>query len=378
MMARWQSWMQHPAFKRLIPYRHLWLALLVSALMHLLLFNNIAWTGLFKNLDDKRPLEVSLALPKPKAMPLPKATPEPKPVKQTSSKKIEPTSPPVAPSSEPSIVASSESTQAINETNASSNEADNAPVPEETSATDNTIGMVKPYEKIETDFLIYTNGEKNAAGKSKIVYEANQQQQYHLLWTVEAKGLLSLFYPNLEQESRGQITAKGLRPEHYRYQFGDKARHKFMAHFNWQEHTIRLESSKGESLADLAGNTQDLLSFMYQFMFVPPLQEMRVTLTNGKKIGTYEYNFEGEDTIEIAGTAFRSYHISHRRAEADDSTEVWLAADYQYVPIKIRKKEKDGTVIEQIATAIQIKQADDAGNTSINPINPNTETKANP
>jgi hypothetical protein len=42
----------------------------------------------------------------------------------------------------------------------------------------------------------------------------------------------------------------------------------------------------------------------------------------------------------------------------EDKTEIWLATDYQYLPVKIRKTEKDGTVIEQVAIKIQPQPLD--------------------
>jgi len=42
----------------------------------------------------------------------------------------------------------------------------------------------------------------------------------------------------------------------------------------------------------------------------------------------------------------------------EEKTEVWLASDYQYLPVRIRKTEKDGTVIEQIAADIQTRTPD--------------------
>jgi hypothetical protein len=44
--------------------------------------------------------------------------------------------------------------------------------------------------------------------------------------------------------------------------------------------------------------------------------------------------------------------IMHSGIDSDEKTELWLAIDYQYVPVKIRKIEKNGDVVEMVATRI--------------------------
>jgi len=45
-------------------------------------------------------------------------------------------------------------------------------------------------------------------------------------------------------------------------------------------------------------------------------------------------------------------HIVHTRGDTDEKVELWLASDYRYVPVKIKKLEKNGMVIEQVATRL--------------------------
>ena len=46
----------------------------------------------------------------------------------------------------------------------------------------------------------------------------------------------------------------------------------------------------------------------------------------------------------------------HSGSDAEDKTELWLAIDYQYVPVKIRKIEKNGDVVEMVATRINLNR----------------------
>jgi hypothetical protein len=78
-------------------------------------------------------------------------------------------------------------------------------------------------------------------------------------------------------------------------------------------------------------------------------------MTNGKRLRTYAYSFEGEETITTKLGELKTIHLLKGSGD-EEKTEIWLATDYQYLPVKIRKTEKDGTVIEQVVTNILTKE----------------------
>ncbi|MDO8962653.1 MAG: DUF3108 domain-containing protein [Methylophilus sp.] len=218
----------------------------------------------------------------------------------------------------------------------------------------------QPYTMVETDFDVRMNDNADRVGTAKIHYAKGTDQTYELVWKVSATGLLGLVYPDLIQTSKGSITDTGLLPHQYLYKFGSREDKTYQADFNWTDKEVELNSSKGNKKTAIAtdaiaGHTQDILSFMYQFMFEPPLDEMQMYLTNGKKLDLYDYVFEGEETLELKFANMRTYHIQHAKLDSEEKTELWLAMDYRYVPVKIRKTEKDGTVIEQIATRLKFE-----------------------
>lgn len=252
----------------------------------------------------------------------------------------------------------SEAHAKVNDTNQTGSVGQDGDVAESTAQADEQAlqtledaVLPAPYQSVETDYDVYLNGEKKPSGSANIHFHA-KAGQYSLRWEIQGNGLLRLLYPKLIQESRGDLTQAGLQPMYYKYAFGNKADKTYEADFQWSERILTLKTAKGVQEEDLPLNTQDLLSFMYQFMYVPPTQEMRVTLTNGKRLGEYEYEFEGEETLEIAGKPCNTMHIAHTRGETDEKVELWLATDYRNVPVKIRKTEKNGTVIEQLATRL--------------------------
>jgi hypothetical protein len=284
-------------------------------------------------------------------LPAPEVTPsQPEPV-ATSAPDLEPPPEPQAePHSEP--VAESAATQTPEASEDSSATQPAQETPELNEALDE--GEIKPpaFSEVKTEFDVFMNDETSRVGTATIHYKALEDARYLLTWKVEATGLLGLLYPNLVQTSEGKITEFGLQPSTYRYQFGNKDDKTYEAQFNWSDKLVVMKTSKGEKLADIADNVQDLLSFMYQFMYVPPLSNMQIHLTNGKKLAVYDYAFDGEETLSLKWGEVKTYHIMHAKTDSDDKTELWLASEYQFVPVKIRKTEQNGTVIEQVATSI--------------------------
>jgi len=362
-----QSWLSEIAFKRLC------LAILLSLLIHLFLIGKFAFFELPKRDHERHLIEAQLVKTTPKQEKVvtkviaPKEPPKavlPAPEKvlpQPETEVLEelplpyvPLETPVTAPSEEVEVGSSEiepddHVEKIITSPSEAMQDDNAEYifPEESSSI--------PYQYVETKFDIYANQDLAKAGEATIVYDATQGQKYSLKWEVEATGLLSLFYPDLVQTSHGRVSEEGLRPDLYQYQFGDKEDKSYSAEFNWSDGLVSLKSSKGEKSEHLSKNTQDLLSFMYQFMFVPPLENMQINMTNGKKVASYEYTFVGEEQLDLAFANVKTYHIQHTKLDSDDKTELWLAVDYRFVPVKISKTEKNGTVITQIATSIKMQ-----------------------
>lgn len=386
---RWQTcWKIRLRFIWLnVNYRRFAIALLLSVLLHLLLIGQF-FVNLSMPQDESSVIEARLVLPPAVLAPLAYAKKTPK---KTAAKPVLP-----APIVEKEILpATTESEVSASEAMASENittkntelEPPSDALPSERTApliaTDfsppkellsdaEDVGLIvnqQAYSYVETDFDVRTeiteNVNASAAGKAKIVYQLLPNHvQYQLKSLIEAKGLASLLIPDLLQTSEGAVGSEGLLPEHYLYQFGNKSNKTFNATFDWPNQQLRLHSANGNQMLELPSGTQDLLSFMYQFMFVAPMQNMRLSITNGKKIGTYDYSFEGEETIDTKMGKLNTIHLMRMTAEGEKKTELWLALDYQYVPVKIRETEKQGKVYELIVKRLKTEMPAEAKLTS--------------
>lgn len=212
----------------------------------------------------------------------------------------------------------------------------------------------RPLSFVETEFDIFRGIDGNKVGQTKMYFQSKEDGTYFLESESEARGIASLFISGkLIQRSEGMVTEYGLRPSSFLYQFGDRAGKTQRAIFDWESRKLKLETSKGLQTFPLPKDTQDLMSFMYQFMFVPPLQEMQLNITNGKRLKAYGYSFVGEEDLPTKMGMVRAMHLENINDDGDEKNEIWLAVDYRFLPVKIRKTEKDGSVIEQVMTNIK-------------------------
>ncbi|MDP1767083.1 MAG: DUF3108 domain-containing protein [Methylotenera sp.] len=350
--------------------RHLLLALGLSLLLHLFLIGTFNF-NLSEVNEPQHVIEARLALPKAElAKPIVKdlapseLPPKPEPVKQASS-------PPVTPVTDTSVQSEPSDTYLYSDAIPMSEQVSpidsdvvTEPAVMDTEINADEVGLIinpNAYQYVETEFDVRTDIsakiDSSPAGNAKMVYQLLPNgEQYRITSLIQAKGLAALIIPDLLQTSDGFLHSTGLQPQHYRYQFGDKKNKTYSADFDWENKKLILHSAKGDQTLELTEGTQDLLSFMYQFMFVPPLQNMKLSITNGRKLGIYDYSFEGEEIIATKMGDLNTIHLLRMADEGEKKTELWLALDYQYVPVKIRETDKDGKVYDLLVTSLKIQQ----------------------
>ena len=208
------------------------------------------------------------------------------------------------------------------------------------------------YKKVVIDYDVRRSLDGSPVGSARTMYLLGENNQYSIKNEVEAKGFVSLFYWNkLVQTSDGVATPEGLKPKNYHYQFGSKIDN--YAIFDWESKKIITTISGKTSEFDMLEGSQDMLSFMYQFMFEPPLTKMKIFITNGKNYKPYDYSYIGEEIIETEMDKILTMHIAKFNYNNEERIDLWLAKDYRYLPVKIRKTEKDGSILDQTAKKIE-------------------------
>jgi len=207
-------------------------------------------------------------------------------------------------------------------------------------------------QKLTAVYHVTRNGQPFADVTETFQQEAGH---YKLESVTKGIGVYGLF--GLRRlSSEGEVTAEGLRPGHFEQQQGDSAKKMISADFDWAGNTIAMKAKGQVTTAALEAGTQDLASYAYQFMFVPPKgEEILLSITTGKKQKQYHYRVtEREVVVESAAGKFKTTHLVNAN-EGGEEKELWLGAEAHYLPIRIKMQDEGGAKIEQVLTSLHVE-----------------------
>ena len=315
-----------------IPRRGLVAALVLSIAVHLALS---FWPADSESLPDTLPLQASIVeMPPP---PLPAAAapvkPRPRPQRPTAIRAPEPTPPPaedvgsaereiapIAPTAEAIAMGPEPSTEVV---------AAAAPsvLPEEPAKT-------LP-RRVDLVYKAFLGTQGFQIGEAVYRFE-HSGQEYHIMTIGEAKGLAAVFLRGQGKlESRGLITATGLRPYEFAVERGSSERRE-TAVFDWEIGMVKLHDQTTESL-ELS--TFDPLSLMWQAYFTPPVDDVQdVSVATTRRVGHYVLTREAEETIPWAQGETVTERWRRKSEDGNTDTTVWLAPSLRYIPVKMRVK----------------------------------------
>jgi len=185
------------------------------------------------------------------------------------------------------------------------------------------------------------------------------KNQYLLTSTTEATGLISLFYSGRYiMTSQGELSADGLRPVSFWIQRGQSNDRTESAEFNWEEKTLDYGKGMERHNASLNPGTQDQLSVFYQLALTAPHSSgLRFALTTGRKLNQYTYQAAGEETLDTALGKLKTQRLSRVTGKVDssESSDIWLAPDYHYLPVRFRLGTRDGEVLDHWIAELRVE-----------------------
>jgi len=101
---------------------------------------------------------------------------------------------------------------------------------------------------------------------------------------------------------------------------------------------------------------QDQLSFIWSLAFAPPKGVVTASVADGRRMTSYTYQVASRERVKTPAGEFDALKLVKRKDDPQDKvTEIWLAADRHYLPVRILIVEKDGTRIDQVAVKISGK-----------------------
>ena len=200
-----------------------------------------------------------------------------------------------------------------------------------------SAAVAAPPQRIEIGYEIARNGLVLAEVSQRLEHDG---RSYRLTETWKGKGVLAL-RGEANRSSQGAVAADGLRPR----KFEDKrtGRETLHAEFDPAAKTPTLQR-------------QDRLSFIWTFAFAPPAAgAATVIATDGKSATTYVFEAAGREKLKTPAGEFDALKLVKRRDHPQDKeTEIWLAADRQYIPVRVLVIDKDGTRLDTVASKIAV------------------------
>ena len=182
------------------------------------------------------------------------------------------------------------------------------------------------------------------------------QDKYHIESVTKAIGIVALIKPEtIHVISDGVVTAKGLRPLSFSSQRKLDTDRNASADFDWESNSITLNDRSGKRVFPLQPGTQDRLSAMYQFLFLP-LKEAALDfyMTNGIKVDIYNYLITTGQSVKVPLGTFKALYVASPQKSGESRTEIWLATEHDNFPYKMVITDPDGDKFTQVLTRFEL------------------------
>ena len=210
-------------------------------------------------------------------------------------------------------------------------------------------------QSISASYEVLWNGSRIAVVNE--TFEA-KDGAYRIHSESRAVGLLALFTrESLRLDSSGQVTASGLQPLHFEGKRGDNDPRRARADFNWAAGQLTLTRDGTTDHLKLPAATQDLVSVMYQFMFLDLADRDRfeLAMTNGRKLNQHWYTIRPDVEIDTAFGRMTTLHLVKQHRPDESGAEIWLAPRHRHLPVKMMVLDEDGWRIEHNMTKFELK-----------------------
>ncbi len=200
-----------------------------------------------------------------------------------------------------------------------------------------TAARAAPPQQVEVAYEVSRNGMALAEVSQRLEHDG---RSYRLAETWKGKGVFAL-RGQAARSSQGAVAADGLRPQ----KFEDKRPGRDTLHAEFDP------SAKTPTL-----QRQDQLSFMWTLAFAPPRDLVTASVADGKRVTSYTYKVAGRERVKTPAGEFDALKLVKRKENPEDkTTEIWLAAERNYLPVRVFIVEKDGSKIDQVAVRISVK-----------------------
>ncbi|MGA7948965.1 MAG: DUF3108 domain-containing protein [Thiobacillaceae bacterium] len=178
-------------------------------------------------------------------------------------------------------------------------------------------------------------------------------EHYSLVSESRATGALKYIVPGTNRlESHGMISNNSLSPTLYRRLRSDNPKKTDQVEFDWKAMSLTLRHNNLVRQESLSAGTQDNLSQIYSFLYLPSLPDkVVVPIANGKDVDIYRYNQYPASALTTPAGTFDVVEYRRDAAPGQKAISVWISRNLPHLPVKIRVVE-DGVRVEQKLTSL--------------------------
>jgi hypothetical protein len=174
------------------------------------------------------------------------------------------------------------------------------------------------------------------------------------LWlrTVDPAGLIDM-------RSTGSLQPFGIAPERYveRIEIANRELH---AEFDWNARVVNFGGKGAGPPAGFLEGVQDPLSLQFHLPLLAQAYPWRfaegaeLTFQVARRdIETYVFRVEGYEAVRISERDVRALRIERARGpHANRRVEMWMAPEYQWLPVRLRYTDTNGEVWDSVLAAL--------------------------
>jgi hypothetical protein len=205
-------------------------------------------------------------------------------------------------------------------------------------------------------FIAY-KGTSFQVGEARHRLEIKDDKSYTLQVGMNTTGIASLFKTfELNQQSGGTVGAQGLRPDIFsENKLTAKGKQTLSVKFDWDNKQLAFSAGNSAALPD---QTQDILSFLYQFSQLPLDQAtLPMHVSNGRKLENYQIEIGAEQEIQTRLGILRVLPLRKIHAPGEEGLEIWLGLEYRLLPVKVRQIDRNGEIAgELVISEIRVSE----------------------
>ncbi len=160
-------------------------------------------------------------------------------------------------------------------------------------------------------------------------------------------GIVAVFSKDkITEESRGTTHRGQIIPSSYSYNHKRKKHPKLRKiEFDWRNNRAIATASEPAQAIDIPKGTQDKASMVLSMMqaMTADTGTIKLQVADKNRLKEYLLTAQGKEQIQAGGTSYNSIKLAESSSGSKPSITFWLAPELGYLPVQIRKIEKNDT-----------------------------------